>query len=821
MADPIIGRKSTRRKQWTLLNRTQNRYNRFGSYLAEDGWPDSQVDLAKQLLNENCEDEKDQEENASLGVYWLIKASSQGHTEATELLKECLETGKGINEHNWLDVKVCLETSQEDKIIQKTAHEIFDSMSAGEDFITSDQLKDEINHACCNKASGSDLIKLNDSNSIKSTRHDWKSRIKESGEKLTEDVLINAAKDFSRGQMPLVQKLLTIEENKNTITTTCDLFLQPVYIIRSYNLCLQERLNKRFTKLPFNPLSYFHAPTLLLTLFCFVLGWDGIFAAIPYFLYYGSLFAMVAATVCALCAKRDYGRFRQWSNLFITYSGGCLSAQEAEYQHLMNTLKPYVFFFASLGIHLFMKTAIDTNIMFQSELTVISSCLTFYTLYSFSLCGPKLGETKNFDFIAVLSFCVNVLAKYPYETDAVVSKGWRFLNLHVPTFASYVIGNGVEFCLNFRALFYLIMPAIMIKMAARNNWRGIYTDLIPHCMTLSWWQIALVASQESTWYGLVRTTLALVCMFVLFPITGLCLPFVTIGNNFETIYQIIQLPIILLVMWILHIVIQYAKRKGLRTEKFYTYLQVFVVLGGIIVCAFNNYERIQQWLEPPTKHHLTFHDYTEYCLKDNNVKSEGTAVLNDIKCSQLIDASVQWDGFIKSSKVVSIYNPLLAVLSFFPTIIAKPLTCLLGERFPTCTDNLGCNESSKLSDSCHLSKWNRYTYEIEVEMSNNGVWGTSGDTVILITNSQDHIMDNATKSLKELDHVWFSGRLIGNKDGVLVANRPCVDVSAIGCLACSNVPAISNSEQKSFDDEFVKCVKRLLQFILYPIVLFK
>lgn len=35
-------------------DRTQNRYNRFGSFLAEDGWPDSQVDLAKQLLNENC-----------------------------------------------------------------------------------------------------------------------------------------------------------------------------------------------------------------------------------------------------------------------------------------------------------------------------------------------------------------------------------------------------------------------------------------------------------------------------------------------------------------------------------------------------------------------------------------------------------------------------------------------------------------------------------------------------------------------------------------------------------------------------------------------
>lgn len=61
------------------------------------------------------------------------------------------------------------------------------------------------------------------------------------------------------------------------------------------------------------------------------------------------------------------------------------------------------------------------------------------TIY-FQLCGPKLGKTKNLDLIALLSFCVNVLAKYPYETDTVVSKGWRFLDLHVPTFASYVIG---------------------------------------------------------------------------------------------------------------------------------------------------------------------------------------------------------------------------------------------------------------------------------------------------------------------------------------------------------------------------------------------
>lgn len=106
-------------------------------------------------------------------------------------------------------------------------------------------------------------------------------------------------------------------------------------------------------------------------------------------------------------------------------------------------------------------------------------------------------------------------------------------------------------------------------------------------------------------------------------------------------------------------------------------------------------------------------------------------------------------------------------------------------------------------------------------MNNDGVWGSSGRMTTLLTNSRDIIMDNATKSLKENDHVWFSGQLSGNKFGVLTAKNPFVQVSTIGCLTCSNVEVINNVRQKSLDSEFVKCAKRLFQFVLYPIVLFK
>lgn len=64
-------------------------------------------------------------ENARLGVYWLIKASEQGNIEATELLKTCFETGRGITEQNLLDVKSCITMTQDEKLARKAAIEMF------------------------------------------------------------------------------------------------------------------------------------------------------------------------------------------------------------------------------------------------------------------------------------------------------------------------------------------------------------------------------------------------------------------------------------------------------------------------------------------------------------------------------------------------------------------------------------------------------------------------------------------------------------------------------------------------------------------------
>lgn len=69
--------------------------------------------------------ESEKKENDRLAVYWLIKASEQGNTEATSLLQICLQTGKGITEHNYLDVKSCISMTQDEKLARRAAREMF------------------------------------------------------------------------------------------------------------------------------------------------------------------------------------------------------------------------------------------------------------------------------------------------------------------------------------------------------------------------------------------------------------------------------------------------------------------------------------------------------------------------------------------------------------------------------------------------------------------------------------------------------------------------------------------------------------------------
>ncbi|XP_046592565.1 wolframin isoform X1 [Neodiprion lecontei] len=866
---PMSGRSG--RKQWTLHDGPRGSLRRLRSQLAEDGCPESQVVLAKQLLEERCELDVDKEENAKLGVYWLTKASEQGNLEATDILRKCLATGRGITEHNYYDVKSCLDMSQDEKLARRAAREMFTSLSNGEEFITTEQLQRRMrdvafpptNRASCsssNESSFNNVQKsLADSFGDASSRDEFlddplpvKEGEKSSdsmpgsywsehqGEKISEAALVSAAASYARGSLPIVSRVICLVEPSQIALDTIPLLqrplLHPLASLKRLYIWLVQLLGRRGTPIFKKIFFTSNIHTLLLLLLYSLFGTESLILFIPMTLYYLSFVVMVVATFQMLQTKRELTDFRIWSGLFLSYSGGNLNPEEAEYQYCRNNLKPYGHFFLALLTNLMIYPIIAQQWTPQSEFTIIAFILTLTTLLNF-----MWKDSSRFpDFLALFSFAVHVLAKYPYETDMVVAQGWRFIDIRVPTFASYVVGNGIEFCLNFRAVFYLLIPAVFAKMAARDGWRGTYKTLIPHCVTLSWWQIAILSSQGATWYGLIRGALAIVGMVLFLPIAGIAsiaLPIVAAAKYLPESDLLLRAGITTALGILPFLISWYVKKtRSQRYNKIMTFTQITMGIAaglwlGWSVIAGNKRELESAMYEPmPT---LSWEQYQNYCHQPAWEESSSLAQVQ-VKCAHLKGVSVSWEGYVTKVKLKSIKNNLEKVFNKLPDAIRIPLTCSYGEAYEdNCTtgDELrkqNCRtllNIQKRLNKCHLSAWNKYEFEISVKIK-SGIWGSNGELILIA----DHSFTNFSLNIYSGDKIWFVGKLTNTEfegESLLGGNRPHLQLEEVGCHVCHTTklkPFRRSIYQVTFTSimkDIYLGVKSVLNFFLNPLVIFK
>lgn len=806
----------TGRKRWTLYN--SRGVQRLGSQLAEDGCPDSQVVLAKQLLDETCDVDDDQEENARLGVYWLIKASEQGHEEATNILRHCLETGQGISEHNYLDVKACLDMSQEEKIAQRAARELFATISDGEDFITTCQLQERMVHLSTHRGDKEEPPGKEELPTV-----DWKSR--SDGEKLTEDMLISAASTYCRGELPVVQAILSLDAPSHSHFLQ-EALLHPLHVIqRSYNRLIDtiSRHNLR-SFLPF--INIANLQVAVLVIFYMSVGFDGLLAALPTAVYYLSIAIMFISTCRILSKKRDFHNFRRWSNLFIAYSNGSVNAAEAEFQHCRNNLRPYGSFFLALFVHLLLYPLVPMAVL-QSELAVIAFFFTFITLYNFTL--KDVYRSGAPDFLALFSFGVHVLAKYPYETDAVVSQGWRFLDVHFPTFASYVVGNGVEFCLNFRALFYLVIPAVLLKMAARDNWKGSYMTLIPHCVSLAWWQVAVIASQGATWFSLIRSALALVGMVLFLPLAGLAtvlLPVAAAAKflaGSDELVRITTTSVLAFFPVLLAYYLGRIKALGTKFARFLGWIQLLLaILAGLLLLwpALHYDDSAYSIKSAPSL--VTWNQYREYC----SCSERQLQVQCDMQCTKLAGLPITWEGRVIAARIVRVYNPIIQITNRLPLRMKTIISCVVGEEYDSFEKSKTVEDtrtSSEFINKCHLANWDRYSMEIDITVhQGSGLWRSGETEAVLVA---DNSFKNFTKALTAGDRIWFSGVLIGNANGVLDSVIPRVELFEIACLSCQDttLSAVKRTQLISLLTlkDLYTGIKTVLNFLFNPLVIFR
>ncbi|KAL2737965.1 wolframin isoform X2 [Vespula squamosa] len=864
---PLSGRPG--RKQWTLHgDGTRGSLRRLRSQMAEDGCPESQVVLAKQLLDERCDLEVDKEENAKLGVYWLTKASEQGNLEATEILKQCLATGRGITEHNYYDVKNCLDMTQDEKLAKKAAREMFTSLSNGEDFITTEQLQrcmrdvtspsssrfsncqspksssnasdEKLNDVLSNKFTRNGLPEDNTSIKEESKMHnityDWMGH---QSEKITEAALVSAATSYAHGMLPMVSRTLCMIDSPEMELAAIPLlqrpFIHPLASLKCFYIWLIEIIGHKSRPI-IKVLFTSNIHILLLLLLYSLFGTESLVLFIPMALYYLSFIVMVISTFQMLHRKRKLNNFRVWSRLFLSYSGGNLNPEEAEYQFCCNNLKPYGHFFLALLLNLMIYPVIAHQWTPQSEFTIISVTLTLVTLLNF-----MWNNSSNFpDLLALFSFGVHVLAKYPYETDIVVAQGWRFLDIRVPTFASYVVGNGIEFCLNFRVVFYLLIPAVFCKMAARENWRGTYKTLIPHCVTLSWWQIAIFSSQSATWYGLIRGALALVGMVLFLPIAGLAsiiLPIIAAAKYLSESDLAMRIIVTAILGGLPFIASWYMKR--LRTPRFNWIITVVQLILGTSAAIFLSWQVITEYKEDSDNSSyeiaatLSWEQYQNHCHQPawEDISSKAQV---QIECAHLEGIPISWEGYVTNVRLKSIKNNIGTILRMLPDSIRTTFSCTYGETYKENCDTYdeirrkNCEHFvniQKRRHKCHFPAWDQYEFEIFVKMK-SGIWRSNAEIVLIA----DHSFTNFSLNIYPRDKIWFSGTLSNTgleKDSLLGGGEPHIELDEISCLACHSTDLKSFKRHKyhitltSIVNNFWLGIKTVLNFLLNPIVLFK
>lgn len=562
-----------------------------------------------------------------------------------------------------------------ERAARRAASELFASLSNGAEYVTVEQLERKMreiyNLTKKKKKSAVDEEDLSDMEppeqemSVSNQNGDLnirRSRSIDETNHISEQSLVSAAIDYSHGQLPEVSHALNLTvphpQCLDHFPVLHRLFCHPLLFLS----LLYHRLIEMFSSFPnFSNLSKFQ---ILIALFIYAfVSTENSFMFLPMVVYYGSLAVMLLSSFKMLKSKHQFIDFRIWSGLFLRY-GEDIQFEHHENLYIRNNLVPYFAFFIAFGANLIVHPYLTEQWLPHSEITTVSFIFTFITLIAF-----MYTSTNPFpDFLIIFSFSVNVLAKFPYELDSDVINTWRFLDLKVPAFSTFVIGNGIEFCLNHRGLFYIFINILLFQLARRNNWQGFFQFLIPHCVTLAWLQSCIISSQEAEMFGLMRSVLGLAGLLLFLPLFGIATLLIPVFAavewfSLDTTFRFL----VTTVATIFAIVISCFLAISNRTGKYITCLQIIIFLLASVFLTYpyiNSEEKYGSYLKQiglnadvhkavnqmPTDDitdGLSWENYYRYCMTGHSNR-----IATQIRCSHLHNTPIYWEGLVSFLKLL-------------------------------------------------------------------------------------------------------------------------------------------------------------------------
>lgn len=712
-------------------------------------------------------------------MHWLLCAAQQGHDGAANLLQKCYNDGCGITAENEDDVRSCLSMTPGERAARKAARELFACLSNGGKHISPRQLErkmreiykmqkakklpgdststseddmdeESLDHQPLQDisapvANGSINLRAHRTAKNRKTRSSHLNvpdNLVDNERNITEENLVSAAVNYAAGRMPAVNDALTLTIPHPATLDHVPCFHRLLFHPILFLTLLYHRLINMVSDFPK------HVPqsvrfTFVLMIYCLSSS-DNLSVLLPIGFYYLCWSFMIWSTCKMLRTKHDFIDFRIWSGLFLSYGDHNIEADISENRFLKNNMQPYLYFFCAFIGNLVIYPFISAEWLPHSEFTCIAGIFVFVSMLAFMYSSQRFP-----DWIVLVSFGVNVLAKYPYEMDEVVTTGWRFLDLKVPTFCSFVIGNGIEFCLNCRTALYLLIPMFLIHLAKRSNWHGTYTHLIPHCVTLSWLQLCITSAQGATMFGVVRATLGLSGILLFLPLFGLlsllvpvfvviewlgftepnirwgstvvaslvallCSCFLAINHKTQKYITVIQVSV---KKWATFPILVFPNLVFKMFQIKFSSLQLFIFLTFACVLTFpymtSSFKDNMRFntlipdlkyhspvissalpveethMPPPPSEYLTWQRFYAHCGSQAWWK-DNNKIKTQLKCVHLEGQTVAWEGDVTQVQIISVHNQLAWYINkYLPNWLNHMISCFYGDRLETlfkCTD---------------------------------------------------------------------------------------------------------------------------------------
>ena len=242
---------------------------------------------------------------------------------------------------------------------------------------------------------------------------------------------------------------------------------------------------------------------------------------------------------------------------------------------------------------------------------------------------------------------------------------------------------GLELAISLPSLLHVVILVLLIIMAGRHSWRGIYKVLVPHAVCLLWCQLFTELFHFTSWASLLRATVGWVIFVTMLPFLFLFTVGLTITyflKWFMTLDIALKLAVTAIILAVTSVFFYYSKMEIPYSGKLQRKKKLLMIVAGLAVfcllvpIVFVNFVPSLYGSPKP----LTWAEYSKTCGLEARESENVNMASVQIQCSEFQGESVNWTGTVAYVKVTSLENRFRRLLAFLPVFLRPTFKCLLG-----------------------------------------------------------------------------------------------------------------------------------------------